>query len=661
MSGTNGERQTLVCNCRGTMPLDGERLGTAIHTDLCRSQLDRFEAALSDGASLVACTQEAALFEEVAEAAGASIATTNIRERAGWTDHAGDVNPKVAALLVEAERAAALPRLLSITSAGHVLVLGRDQAAMDAATELAARMPAVTLVLAAEADVLLPEVIPFPILRADRLRLTGTLGAFTLTLDDAARMDPSSRRGPAFGAASTAPMDIAGDVVLDLTGGPSLVTGPHKRDGYERADPGSASAVAAALLRAVDFQGEFEKPIYVDYDPSICAHARNQIVGCSKCLEVCPAGAIAPNGDGVAIDALVCAGCGSCAGHCPTGAVSYAAPPRDDLTGRIGAMLGAYHAAGGERPVVLLHADEHGGALINASARLGRGLPVEVLPLGLHAATIPGHDHIVAAASAGAGHIAILCDPARSEETDATVAEIELANTILVALNHPARASLMLEADPDAMEDALLAIVAGAPTPSPSPAVPSRDKREAARNAFSALGGADVEPFALPAHAPYGRIHVDPERCTLCMACVSACPADAIRDNPDSPELRFVEAACVQCSICARTCPENAITLEQRLDPRPSAQAPIILHAEEPADCIRCGKPFAAASTVERMVEKLSGHWMYRGKRADLLRMCDHCRLETQAEGGRDPFAMGERPPVRRTEDYLKPEDFLSD
>ena len=661
MSRSTTERPTLACNCRGTMPLDAERLGVPVHSDLCRGQLDRFEAAPGGGAPLVACTQEAALFEEVAEVVGTTIEAVNIRERAGWTDHPGDVHPKVAALLAEARMPPASPRLLSIASAGHALVIGRDQAALDAAAELSARMPAVTLVLVTDADLLLPASIPFPVLRAERLRLSGTLGAFTLTLDAPARMDPSSRRGPTFGTPAAEPLTVTADVVLDLSGGASLVTGPHKRDGYERADPGSATAVATALLRMVDLQGEFEKPIYVHYDASICAHSRNRITGCSKCLEACPVGAIEPAGDGVAIDALVCAGCGSCAAHCPTGAVSYAAPPRDDLSGRIAAMLTAYRGVGGERPVVLLHAAAHGGALINASARLGRGLPVEVLPLALHAATIPGHDVLIAAASAGAGRIAVMADPARSEETDALAAEIDLANTILAGLDHPARASLIIEHDPDAMEEALVALTANAPTPAPRPAVPSPSKREAARNAFNALGGAHVEPFALPGHAPYGRIHVDPERCTLCMACVSACPSDAIRDNPDSPELRFVEAACVQCSICARTCPENAIMLEPRLDPRPDAQTPIVLHAEAPADCVRCGKPFAAASTVERMVEKLSGHWMYAGERADLLRMCEHCRLEAQAEGDRDPFAMGQRPAVRRTEDYLKVEDFLSD
>ena len=65
----------LLCDCQGTMSLDGGALAEAcggdgdlvIHTHLCRGQMERFEAALSNGESLiVACTQEAPLFSEVA-------------------------------------------------------------------------------------------------------------------------------------------------------------------------------------------------------------------------------------------------------------------------------------------------------------------------------------------------------------------------------------------------------------------------------------------------------------------------------------------------------------------------------------------------------------------------------------------------------------------
>ena len=663
--------RTMVCDCMGSMRpgaagLDATTDGP-LHTALCRTQLDRYERALASGEPItVACTQEAPLFAEIAADSGRPAPRfVNVRERAGWHDHDGDATPKVAALLAEGSLPPAAPRLLTVRSAGHVVVAGAGQAALDAALALAGRMPAVTLLLTGADDVLLPATLPFPVARAARLGLEGGIGGFTLRAEGFARLDPSSRREPRF-LSPERDERIAADLVLDLTGGAPLVTGAHKRDGYERAEPDNDAAVARALLALTDLVGEFEKPIHVDHDPSICAHSRNGIVGCTNCLDACPAGAIAPAGDVVAIDTLVCAGCGSCASHCPSGSVSYANPPLDHATARMQALLGAYRSHGGGRAVLMVHGETHGGAMIDASARQGRGLPPEAIPLALPNATVAGHQHLLAAACAGAGRVVVLADPARADETDALRIEIEVANAVLEGLGHPTRAELLVEADPEAMEDALLGAVAACPAVEARPVPPSPAKREATRAAFGALGGATVEPFALPEGAPYGRIVVDPAACTLCMACVSACPAEAIRDNPERPELRFVEANCLQCGICARTCPEGAITLEARLDPRPAALAPALLNEEDPADCTRCGQPFAAASTVERMVEKLSDHWMYRGERAALLRMCEQCRLEEQAAGGRDPFAVGERPRPRTTEDYLgggKPtvEDFLID
>ena len=60
----------------------------------------------------------------------------------------------------------------------------------------------------------------------------------------------------------------------------------------------------------------------------LCAHSRSKIVGCNRCLDLCPTGAITPAGNHVAIDRHICAGCGQCAAVCPTGAAAYALPPR---------------------------------------------------------------------------------------------------------------------------------------------------------------------------------------------------------------------------------------------------------------------------------------------------------------------------------------------
>src|SRR5262249_52936948 len=139
-------------------------------------------------------------------------------------------------------------------------------------------------------------------------------------------------------------------------------------DGYVRADPGDPAAVLRAVLKARDLVGTFDKPRYVTFTEHLCAHSRSRIVGCNRCLDLCPTGAITPAGDHVAIDAAVCAGCGQCAAVCPTGAASYALPPADALMRKLRTLLTVYREAGGDNPVVLLHDEDHGGVLIDALA-----------------------------------------------------------------------------------------------------------------------------------------------------------------------------------------------------------------------------------------------------------------------------------------------------
>ena len=125
---------------------------------------------------------------------------------------------------------------------------------------------------------------------------------------------------------------------------------------------------------------------------------------------------------------------------------------------------------------------------------------------------------------------------------------------------------------------------------------------------------APVDVIALPEGAPFGAVELNVEGCTLCLACVSACPTGALLDDPERPMLRFAEDACVQCGLCKATCPEKVITLTPQLDFRAATASARVLKQEEPFGCIRCGKPFGVKSTIERVTAKLEGkHWMYQG------------------------------------------------
>ena len=113
------------------------------------------------------------------------------------------------------------------------------------------------------------------------------------------------------------------------------------------------------------------------FSEDLCAHSRAQIVGCRRCLDLCPTGAIVPNGDHVAIDARICAGCGQCAAVCPTGAAAYALPPSDALLRKLRTLLIAYREAGGAQPVLLFHDGEQGARADRRAGALRRRLAGE--------------------------------------------------------------------------------------------------------------------------------------------------------------------------------------------------------------------------------------------------------------------------------------------
>ena len=345
-----------------------------------------------------------------------------------------------------------------------------------------------------------------------------------------------------------------------------------------------------AVLKARDLVGTFEKPRYIAFADDLCAHSRSRIVGCTRCLDLCPTGAIAPAGNHVAIDAQICAGCGQCAAVCPTGAASYALPPADALMRKLRTLLTAYRDAGGERPVVLLHDDAHGAPLIDALARFGDGLPANALPLAVNEVTQVGLETIAAAFAYGASAVRFLLRARPHHDIAGLTRTIALADPILQGLGFGGGRVATIETDdPDALGATLRAIEPLPSAPRPASFVPSGAKRSVLRFALRELhraAPAPVDVVPLPERAPFGSVEIDVAGCTLCLSCVSACPTGALTDDPERPMLRFAEDACVQCGLCKATCPEKVITLKPQLDfraatavgARPQGRAAVLLH-----------------------------------------------------------------------------------
>ncbi len=644
-------KRLILCDCSGSQPLDPEALTDAtglpcskVHSALCTRETEAAVAALHEPDTIICCGQETRLFAELAEETGAdSPLFLDLRDRAGWSTEAenpGAVIPKMSALIAEAQMGGTQAKTLDVVSEGLCLILGAADVVLPAAAKLQDILGVTVLLSDTEEP---PMSRGFDAIRGQLRSARGALGGFRITVDALQSLDVTGRTwtwsAPRDGGQSEC------DIILDLSGGHPLFPAPEKREGYLRADPKSPTAVADAILAASQLVGTFEKPLYVKTEPLLCAHSRARQTGCTRCLDVCPTGAILPDGDSVSIDPMICAGCGACASLCPSGAITYDAPPAESLFRRIQTLAKAYLDAGGTEPRLLV-VDAHGAEMIRLAARFERGLPAAMIPLEVEALNTFGHAEILAARAAGFLDVSLL--PGPSTDMEVQMREIALADAIA-----PGAARMLQASEPEAFCDELYA-ERPLPAPVETPQRPMGTRRQITRQAALALTPADTQ-LPLPEGAPYGAVLVDQDACTLCLSCVSLCPSGALGDNPDLPQLRFQEDACLQCGLCANVCPEDAITYEPRLNLAASALDQVVLHEEEPFACIECGSLFGVKSTVEKITEKLAGkHSMFGNpEAAKMIQMCDDCRVNAQFHQQNSPFAGKERPRVRTTEDYL--------
>ena len=492
--------QKLVCNCNGTMPLDAKAIGVPIHQSLCRQEVGSFLKALDGSDSLViACTQEGALFSELADQAEkplvAPLRFVNIREVAGWTQEAKTSGPKIAALLALADMPEAEPvPVVNYESQGRLLIIGAGSQAIPWAEKLSPSLD-VSVLCTQPGD--LPLTRSYPIFTGAVTKLDGYLGNFSVNWDLQNPIDPEmcTRCGACVEVCPEGAIDLSFqidlikckshrdcvtacasigaisfdrkerernsefDLILDLRVDPKMRMSQTPQ-GYfaPGVDP---LEQALAVNQLSEMVGEFEKPKYFAYNEKICAHGRNGKVGCSACIDVCSTGAIGSifkNGQGsVEVNPNLCMGCGACATACPSGAMRYNYPSVAHQGKELKTVASAFTAEAKKinqamAPSLLLHTLKAGTQMIDGLGRSAHvmpkqfeGLPAFVIPYGIEHIASTGLDLWLGALTYGFAEVTLLLSGDEDPAYRAVLEEqVVLASSILNAYGFDDRVHLIL-------------------------------------------------------------------------------------------------------------------------------------------------------------------------------------------------------------------------
>ena len=355
-------------------------------------------------------------------------------------------------------------------------------------------------------------------------------------------------------------------------------------------------------------------PVRYEIIPSIRESFCAADDGCRICATECPHEALSAENGRMILAKGKCTGCGACVSSCPRGAFEFPGASLPQFEAQTGALLSGANLPTERRGIMFLcgtaAAQMRNGGEGDANLPLG-WLPVEIPCLGM---VTPSW--ILQCLGQGASAVGLL--PCRADECkygdrDVLEGRVDYCRALMDEIGLPGDSVRLFEAEaPEdfipALGETLAASTNGAGATLANLDFSTRGGGGAALKLVAQHKSSPETVVAHP-HSPNGIIEVL-DGCTLCGSCVYACPAEALKLDPDGGgiSLNFSAKSCVACAGCIEVCPENIMALEKTTDLMPLAQESRTLFKDTVPRCEKCGEPIAPQAMLDRISGILAGH-----------------------------------------------------
>ncbi len=327
--------------------------------------------------------------------------------------------------------------------------------------------------------------------------------------------------------------------------------------------------------------------------PEVFADVCETKYGCSRCVAVCPANALARSENAILVNDTACTKCGLCAAACPVGAIQM--PEFSEAAFR--GLLSAIDGATAPRKTLVVTCDSE------ALERKPWMVVEEVTSVGLF-----GPRQMMMAAASSLGCVAVVCPDGQCAGRDSAKRAARAVSGVLRADSSPPL--VVYEEGVDAMSN-----LADLHESSKARVPLVRGTGDRWKDYVSALESLSAEGGSCAGLGLTGlRIS---ETCTLCGACVPSCPHGSLHANRDS--LSFNATVCTGCGACVQVCPEHAITIPAATGELFQALKDTKVYEDVMIKCERCGTPIGSAKFVSRIASLL-------GSDNEHLRLCSKCK-----------------------------------